>query len=537
MSQLGKQRSPFNYSSSDLDDLRPMSEWVRRRLASFDEEAMPPQPSTSAGRGRPSRRQSSAGLPERPPSRSSTSRPSSSAGGVRSRSPSLSSSSSDELMPPQPSTSTSSAELPERPPSRSSTSRPSSSAGRVVRSRRQSSAGRMLLFFDDSDELGDKELRPIARVERDPDFHLSSSEDDLDYVSVVDTTLDADEPLARYLERIVYRNAPGTPNFRWRKKDNFPRKVAFSGDPGFKVPLTVESTPLDIFSYLMTDDVIDHIVSETNLYAVARPPAASPHMRRWTPTSRQEVKAYFGLRLLMGMVRLPSFRDYWSTDPGFRQTLMTEVMTRDRFDQLTTHLHFAHLEEGAPLPEDRMWKLRPVVDALNESFRTIFVSGQDITVDESLWKFRGRLAFRTYNPTKRARFGLKVYKLSTSTGLAAGYTSCFKVYTGQDRGDMPSSTKAVFHLMEYGGFLDKGYQLFVDSWYTSPTFFNLLQSRKTNAVGTARLNRKFMPKDLSVRRKGDVDYRSSRTGLLALLWKDNAVVALLSTVHNAAMSA
>nr|XP_027231032.1 piggyBac transposable element-derived protein 4-like [Penaeus vannamei] len=260
-------------------------------------------------------------------------------------------------------------------------------------------------------------------------------------------------------------------------------------------------------------------------------------MRRWTPTSRQEVKAYFGLRLLMGMVRLPSFRDYWSTDPGFRQTLMTEVMTRDRFDQLTTHLHFAHLEEGAPLPEDRMWKLRPVVDALNESFRTIFVSGQDITVDESLWKFRGRLAFRTYNPTKRARFGLKVYKLSTSTGLAAGYTSCFKVYTGQDRGDMPSSTKAVFHLMEYGGFLDKGYQLFVDSWYTSPTFFNLLQSRKTNAVGTARLNRKFMPKDLSVRRKGDVDYRSSRTGLLALLWKDNAVVALLSTVHNAAMSA
>jgi len=89
--------------------------------------------------------------------------------------------------------------------------------------------------------------------------------------------------------------------------------------------------------------------------------------------------------------------------------------------------------------------------------------------------------------------------------------------------------------MEYGGFLDKGYQLFVDNWYTSPTLFHLLQSRKTNAVGTAQLNRKFMPKDLCVRRKGDVDYHSSRTGLLALLWKDNAVVALLSKVHTAAM--
>lgn len=31
-----------------------------------------------------------------------------------------------------------------------------------------------------------------------------------------------------------------------------------------------------------------------------------------------------------------------------------------------------------------MWKLRPVVDALDESFRMIFVLGQDITVDESL---------------------------------------------------------------------------------------------------------------------------------------------------------
>ncbi|ROT83390.1 PiggyBac transposable element-derived protein 4 [Penaeus vannamei] len=140
----------------------------------------------------------------------------------------------------------------------------------------------------------------------------------------------------------------------------------------------------------------------------------------------------------------------------------------------------------------------------------------------------------TYNPTKRARFGLKVYKLYASTGPAAGYISCFQVSTGRDSGDMTSSTKPVFHLMEYGGFHDKGYQFFVDNWYMSPKLFHLLQSRRTNAVGIARLNRKFMHKDLSVRR-GDVDYYNSTTGLLALMLKDSNIITMLSTVHTAVM--
>lgn len=43
-----------------------------------------------------------------------------------------------------------------------------------------------------------------------------------------------------------------------------------------------------------------------------------------------------------------------------------------------------------------------------------------------------------------------------------------------------------------------------------PTLFHYLESHKTEAVGTMRLNRKFMPKDLFVRRKGDIDVRISR---------------------------
>ncbi|ROT77541.1 PiggyBac transposable element-derived protein 4 [Penaeus vannamei] len=366
-------------------------------------------------------------------------------------------------------------------------------------------SSRVPTFFDfssdDSDDERDHEWLPSTLEDAfDPCFDISSSEDELDSVSQATTTHDIDEPLSNVAAKMIKRNVPGTRRFAWKRKDNIPNLFSFQGSPGVKVKLDVSSTPLEIFSWFFTDDLLDLIVKETNWYAAAHPPCTSPKMRKWMPTSREELQAYleFG--------------------PVLRHELVAEVMTRDRFDQLTACLHFAHVEEGAPLPEDRMWKLRPV----------------EITIDESLWKFHEKLDINTCNTSKRATFGLKVCKLCATTGPAAGYTSCFKVYIGQDRGDIPSSTKAVLHLMETGGFLGLGYQLFVDAWYTSPSLFRILQARNTNAAGRAQLNRKFMPKDLSVRGKGDVDYCSSN-GLLALQWKGRDTFTLLSTIHTASM--
>lgn len=64
---------------------------------------------------------------------------------------------------------------------------------------------------------------------------------------------------------------------------------------------------------------------------------------------------------------------------------------------------------------------------LGARFKAVYRPGQNISIDKSLWKFRGRLSFRTYTPSKRVRFGVKVYKLSASDGLGAGYTSVFQI--------------------------------------------------------------------------------------------------------------
>ncbi|XP_042892019.1 piggyBac transposable element-derived protein 4-like [Penaeus japonicus] len=295
-----------------------------------------------------------------------------------------------------------------------------------LRRRPASSASRRLTspdFSSDGESSGDEYVP--RRAEEDSD-NSTSSEDELDYVSQADTTLDSDEPLSTFATKVWRRNEPGTPNFVWRKRDNVPKRFGFAGSPGVKADLDETSSPLEIFQCFFTDDLLQHIIRETNRYAGISPPV-SPHMRKWTPMSKEELMAYFGLRVTMGFHKIPCYRDFWSHHPTVRVELFPQTMSRDRFDHLTTHLHFAHLEDGEQVPEDRLWKLRPVIDALNTAFVESLVPEKDIAIDESLWKFHGRLRFVTFNKNKRARFGLKVYKLLASTSPSSGYTSCFRI--------------------------------------------------------------------------------------------------------------
>lgn len=50
------------------------------------------------------------------------------------------------------------------------------------------------------------------------------------------------------------------------KAGHIPRKHSFSGNPGLKVTLGEGATPLDIFKVFVTDEILSHIMDETNSY-------------------------------------------------------------------------------------------------------------------------------------------------------------------------------------------------------------------------------------------------------------------------------
>jgi hypothetical protein len=74
----------------------------------------------------------------------------------------------------------------------------------------------------------------------------------------------------------------------------------------------------------------------------------------------------------------------------------------------------------------------------------------------------------------------------------------------------------------------------MDNYFISPKLFNDLHSRKINACGTVRHNRKEMPLDFSPKqlkmKKGDTVSRVKGT-LRAVCWKDKGEVYVLSNMH------
>ncbi|KAL3225609.1 hypothetical protein MRX96_049170 [Rhipicephalus microplus] len=109
-------------------------------------------------------------------------------------------------------------------------------------------------------------------------------------------------------------------------------------------------------------------------------------------------------------------------------------------------------------------------------------------------KFRGRLSYVQFNPSKRARFGVKFYKLCESS---SGYCLNFSIYTGKSEktpatDGLLCSESNVLDLV--GKRLPGGHTMFMDNWYSSPTLFRHLKYAGSNAVGTVRLHRKNMPK-------------------------------------------
>lgn len=338
------------------------------------------------------------------------------------------------------------------------------------------------------------------------------------------------------------KSKPEEPSFIWKDDTFVPAKFAFTGDPGINPDvistLPDEATPLDYFSIFMNDEVIDIIVRETNKYAKQYIDSATllPHSRvhKWYPTTAPEMKLFLGIALMMGLVRKPRIEFYWTETDLYLTPAFSKIMTRNRFSLLLKFLHFS---DNASKPEgddrDRLYKIREIYDLLTESFQAAYEPGEHVVIDEGMIRWFGR-GFRTYLPSKRAKYGMKAYKLCDESG----YTYKFQLYTGKSEladDQIQGLPGLVMNLMD--GLLERGRVLYMDNYYNSPTLALMLHKRETHVVGTLRMNRKGLPKDLTKQKlkRGDLVFRTCPP-ITVFVWHDKRDVNFITTLHDASMA-
>ena len=130
----------------------------------------------------------------------------------------------------------------------------------------------------------------------------------------------------------------------------------------------------------------------------------------------------------------PTYAMYWRKDHICSTPISSRIMHRDKFERIRKMLHFT--DPFSEDPADSLSKLRGFLEKLGNSFRNNYTPNQNISVDEylSLWKWK--LKFRVYIPSKRERYGVKVYMLCKSTN---GYLWSFIIYSGADMDYPPPS--------------------------------------------------------------------------------------------------
>ena len=323
----------------------------------------------------------------------------------------------------------------------------------------------------------------------------------------------------------------------WTQKESSALVQPYIGVTGPRIPVDSTHTALDLFSRYFTDDIWDLLVTETNRYAASiRSQNTHTHPRPWYDVTMEEMKAFIGVVMLMGICRLPTIEMYWSANHPLITPGISNTMPRIRFEQI---LRFLHLNDNAQQVShgqpgyDPLFKVRPLLDLLSRRFESEYTTHEEVSIDEAMIPYKGRLGFKQYMKDKPTKWGIKAFVLADARN---GYVKRFQVYTGKnaalDASQGGLCTRVVLELLS--GLEGDHPKLYVDNYYTSPTLFLRLYKRGVNACGTARSNSKHYPKTLAYTsgglQSGFYDYRSSGP-LLAAVWVDKRVINFLSTMH------
>lgn len=245
------------------------------------------------------------------------------------------------------------------------------------------------------------------------------------------------------------------------------------------------------------------------------------------------MKALIGLYIYLGArkLNLMKVEKIWKGASADNVAICTMSMTR--FIELSTKLRFDDKETRSRRREkDPFAPIRELFDSFNTNLHREYAPSQNLTVDEQLVPWRGRVCFLQYLPSKPDKYGIKFFWICDSHTF---YPLQAIPYLGK-HGDRKINLgrETVKELAQH--YLKSGRNITCDNFFTDIELARWLERNGLSAVGTVRKNKRFLPPSFQ-KGKGIRKFESEfafqeGAALVAYKSNDKKHVVALSTMHN-----
>ena len=143
-------------------------------------------------------------------------------------------------------------------------------------------------------------------------------------------------------------------------------------------------TPLNYFKIFWSDDIINLLVEQTNLYSVQQTGSS-------INTNKSEIEQFIGIQMLMSIVSLPAYYMYWAVDTKY--SAIADIMSINRY------------------------KIEPVLNMVRENCTKIEPEVNQ-SIDEQIIPAKtSHSGIRQYNPKKPKKWGFKNFVRAGESGF------------------------------------------------------------------------------------------------------------------------
>ena len=154
---------------------------------------------------------------------------------------------------------------------------------------------------------------------------------------------------------------------KWRKHEPNNTVFPFAGpQPGPTVPVTRTTRACDLFDRFFTGEVWMLIIEESNRHA------SELNLANWVDITLPEIRAFVGLLLVMGILRLPRLELYWTNQYPLIYTKVKEVMVKTRFLAILRALHLNDSSLQGVSAKAGLWTLDWTMDWTTQLERSSF---------------------------------------------------------------------------------------------------------------------------------------------------------------------